>query len=133
MDIGRHHSEGVKMKYINNNYYNGFEGEPEIQFICKKGYDTEVFVMWEGYFDQIMSLVKPDKEGWKGLAYYYNMYLGWYEESPWIIQDLHLALKQFESIDNRVISKKAGIILKILCDMLRDAILNEFEVSIARE
>ena len=89
--------------------------------------------MWEGYLDQIMSLMKPDKEGWKGLAYYYNMYLGWYEESPWIIQDLHLALKQFESIDNRVISKKAGIILKILCDMLRDAILNEFEVSIARE
>lgn len=48
------------MELVNKKYYDGFEGEPEIQFIYKKGNDTEILVIWEGYFDQIMRLVLPD-------------------------------------------------------------------------
>lgn len=122
-----------KNNVINDNYYNGFEGEPEIHLICKKGNDSSVFIIWEGYFDQIMRLIKPDDSGWTGLAYCYNMYSGWYEESPWIVQDLEMALKQFESIDRKMLDSEATEILKILCDMFREAILNEFEISIAIE
>jgi len=51
---------------------------------CKyrRGNDNEIIIMWEGYFDQVMRLMLPDEQGWTGLAYYYNMYTGWYEESP---------------------------------------------------
>ncbi len=114
-------------------YYDGFEGEPEIRFIYKKGSDSKILVMWEGYFDQIMRLMGPDESGWTGLAYYYHMYLGWYEESPWAVEDLQMALKQFESIDCRKLCSEAKEILGIICDMLREADSNSFEVFIARE
>lgn len=42
----------------------------------------------------------PDEQRWTGLAYSYNTYTGWCEEDPWVIDDLQMALKQFESIDN---------------------------------
>ena len=66
------------MELVNRKYYDGFEGEPEIQVIYKKRNDTEIFSIWEGYFDQIMRLMLPDEQGWTGLAYCYNMFTGWY-------------------------------------------------------
>ena len=121
------------MELINKKYYDGFEGEPEILFICRKGNDSEIFVMWEGYFDHIMRSMLPDKGGWTGLVYYYNMDLGWYEESPWEIEDLQMALKQFELIDSQNLCCEAKEILMVLCDMLREAVSEKFQVFIARE
>lgn len=99
------------MESVNKKYYNGFEGEPEIPFICRKGNDTEILTIWEGYFDQIMRLMVPDEQGWTGLAYCYNTYTGWYEEGSWVIDDLQMALKQFGSIDN---TKLCGESVEIL-------------------
>lgn len=82
------------MELINKKYYDGFEGEPEIQLIYRKGDNNEILIIWEGYFDQIMKLMRPDAQGWTGLAYNYNMDTGWYEESPWLIKDLQMALTQ---------------------------------------
>ena len=112
------------MELVNKKYYDGFEGEPEIQFIYKKGNDTEILSIWEGYFDQIMRLMLPNEQGWTGL---------WYEDSPWVIEDLQIALKQFESIDRTKLCDEAIEILMLLCNMLKEAILNNYEVSIARE
>lgn len=61
------------------------------------------------------------------------MYLGWYEESPWAIEDLQMALKQFESIDSQKLCSEAKEILVLICDMLGESISNSFEVFIARE
>lgn len=121
------------MEVINNKYYIGFEGEPEIQFVCKKGNDHEIYVVWEGYFDQIMRLVKPDRGGWSGLAYCYNMYSGWYEESPWVVEDLQAGLSQLESIDRQLLNTEAEEILEMLCNIFKDAILNNYVISIIRE
>ena len=30
------------MELVDKKYYDGFEGEPEIRFTCKKGNDTEI-------------------------------------------------------------------------------------------
>ena len=121
------------MESVNKKYYDGFEGEPEIQLIYGKENDNEILIMWEGYFDEIMKLMRPDAQGWTGLAYYYNMDTGWYEESPWVIEDLQLALKQFESIDGTKLCEEAAEILILICDILRDAISYNYEVYIARE
>ena len=121
------------MELINKKYYYGFEGEPEIKFIYRKGDDSQILVMWEGYFDQIMRLISPDESGWTGLAYYYNMYMGWYKESPWEIEDLQMALKQFESINSQKLCSEAKEILASICNMINEAIINNYEVFIARE
>ena len=44
-----------------------------------------------------------------------------------------IALKQFESIDRTKLCDEAIEILMLLCNMLKEAILNNYEVSIARE
>lgn len=121
------------MKLVNKKYYDGFEGEPEIQLIYRKGNDNEIFVIWEGYFDQIMRLIPSDEQGWTGLAYCYNMYTGWYEESPWVIEDLQLALNQFEKVDSTQLCDESIEILVLLCNILKESILNNYEISIARE
>lgn len=120
------------MEIINKKYYDGFEGEPEIQFIFREGDDTEIFIIWEGYFDQIMRLMTCGEQGWTGLAYGYNMCIGWYEESPWIIEDLQMALKQFEEIDSTELCDESVDILMLICNRFREAINNNYEVFIAR-
>lgn len=117
---------------INDTYYKGFEGEPEIQFICKKTECDEVLVIWEGYFDEIMKRIAPQKDGWTGLAYYYNMCLGWYEESPWVVDDLHMSLEQFCKIEKYDLSKEAKEVLGEICGMLKEAIENDLVVLIGR-
>lgn len=115
---------------VNDKYYVGFEGEPEIQFICKKAKEDDVIIIWEGYFDEIMRSMSPEEKGWTGLAYYYNMDLGWYEESSWIINDLYMALQQFNTINCEVLSSEACEILKLICNMLKEALDNKNIVTI---
>ena len=122
--------KGIKMEY-QDFYYQGFEGEPEIIF--KKEDNDEILVIWEGYFDQIMCAIEPSPIGWTGAAYYYNMHLGWYEESPWEIKDLCGMLAQFKSIKRDRLPTIAAEILEILCDKIANAINKEFRIFIAKE
>lgn len=121
------------MEFINDKYYAGFEGEPEIRFIYKKNNDTYIIIIWEGYFDEIMKMIVPEEKGWTGLAYYYNMYLAWYEESPWVIDNLLIALRQFKTINCKILSDESRDILKLICNMFKDAIDNRLDVCISRE
>jgi len=118
---------------VNNKYYVGFEGEPEIQFICKRVKDDDVIIVWEGYFDEIMRCITPEEKGWTGLAYYYNMYLGWYEESPWLIDDLHMVLQQFNTINYEKLSNEACEVFKLICNLLKEALDNNLNILISRE
>lgn len=36
----------------------------------KKASDTQIIMIWEGYFDEIMKNIAPEEEGWTGLAYF---------------------------------------------------------------
>ncbi len=122
------------MEIVNTKFYDGFEGEPEIKFIYKKEIDTEILTIWEGYFDQIMRLVLPEENGWSGLAYHYNMYTGWYEDdNPWRIENLAETLAQFESITKTELCDEAIEILSLLCNMIREAMLHNYEIFISRE
>lgn len=35
-DVGKLRRKGKRMERVNNEYHKDFEGEPEIQFICRK-------------------------------------------------------------------------------------------------
>lgn len=110
------------MDYIVDKHYNGFEGEPEIKFIhLYSDSNKKVLRIWEGYFDCIMSAIKPTSTGWLGLSYYYNLHQGWYEECPWKIPDVSLAIDEFSKIDKNILSPKTKDVLSDIFELLLDA------------
>jgi hypothetical protein len=54
---------------------------------------------WNGYFDKVMSKVKPEANGWTSLALEYHTTERWYDESPWRLPDVAAAFAQWRNID----------------------------------
>jgi len=120
------------MENIDNKYYESFEGEPEIRLISLlKNGELQIFSIWSGYFDEIMDKIEPDSNGWSGLAYYYHMQEGWYENSPWLISDIGNAIKQFNEIREDELGLIAKEVLNQIIDILEYAEKNSNEVQIA--
>lgn len=122
------------MDKLINKYYNGYEGEPEIQFIkgSNKG-DRTILSIWDGFFDDIMSQFKPTASGWQGLAYYYNLVIGW-EEDIWEIPNINSALIEFQSINtNHFKFPESTEALSEICDLLKSAIEENQKVWIDKD
>ncbi|MDJ1482237.1 hypothetical protein QNI16_17160 [Cytophagaceae bacterium YF14B1] len=116
------------------NYYDGFEGEPEIILTQKDELTTKQIRLWDGYFNAIMNLIKVDPISgrWTHLAYYYHLHIGWYEEDSWQIQDLASTLKQIQEIQIPK-TNDMDILVEIqyrLIHFLEDAISNNRTVCI---
>ena len=91
------------MDIINTKYYDGFEGEPELQLIrVSDSGERNILSLWNAYLEVIMHSMIPnnfDEKQLCGLVYCYFKHEGWYDESPWKIPDINDALRQFESFD----------------------------------
>lgn len=124
------------METIVDKYYIGYESEPEIQII-RKTVQEDIFVLriWSGFFDDIMNAVEPEEKGWSSLAYYYNLYSGWYEESPWLLQDINAAVEQLKSIKEDKLSNSRGSVnvLTDIIKVLEDAVISGDSILIAYE
>ncbi len=123
------------MDKLIRNYYDGFEGEPEIKFIigADKGERTVVSI-WDGYFDDIMRQFKPMDSGWEGLAYYYHLAIGWENGEPWEIPNICSALAEFQIIDpNKLEFNVSGEVLSVICDLLATAIKENKKVWIDKD
>lgn len=116
-------------------FYSGYEGEGEIQFIQILGNEkTYTIRIWDGYFDDIMEKIEPEVGGWTNLAYYYNLAEGWYDESPWKIPNISDALRQIEQVGNSQFHfEKTKEVFEQVCMLLKNAIKNNNIVYIARE
>lgn len=123
------------MKKIINDYYSGFEGEGEIQFIhLHSNGDESVIRIWDGYFDDIMEQFEPEGNGWTGLAYYYNLCEGWNDSSPWKIPDVHDALRQFKGLRIKNMRfKESHKVLSEIFNLLTKALEQNEDVWIADE
>lgn len=122
------------MNNIDEKYYIGFEGEPEIIFsIMKEGNSEYGFGVWSGYFDNIMQQVKPKDGKWTELAYYYHLEKGWYDESPWIINNLEESYEQLMEVEANKLEEEEKEILNMILNMLKDAINNNLKVFIEIE
>lgn len=120
------------MSNIDERYYVGFEGEPEITFsIIEENNTKREFGMWCGYFDNIMKQIQPKEGKWTALAYYYNLEIGWYDESPWLIENLEESHEQLIEIEMDKLENEEKEILKIILSMLRDAIDNNYKAFIS--
>ncbi|SHK19153.1 hypothetical protein SAMN02745163_03392 [Clostridium cavendishii DSM 21758] len=123
------------MNEINEEYYDGFEGEPEMIFtLVKSNGQKEEFGIWDGYFSTIIKKVKPKENGWTGLAYYYHLYIGWYDESPWMVENLIESYEQLKEIDIESFENDEDkkVLVKIIC-MFKKAIDNGEKIYISYE
>ena len=120
---------------IDERYYNGFEGEPELVFtLLKKNGEKNAFGIWDGYFDSIIKKVEPQKEGWTGLAYYYHLDIGWFEESPWLVENMLESFEQLNEIDvNSLEMNEDKKILSIIKALFQEAIDNDGKIFISYE
>lgn len=110
------------MKTTVIDFYSGFEGEPEMRFVRRTADDEEFVVrIWIGFFHYIMDSVEPSVNGWKGLALTYHTCQGWYEESPWKIDDIHEVFGEWMLLDSGKIDNYALPVWKAIGDLLRDA------------
>ena len=121
------------MNILDEKYYDGYEGEPEITFtLLKKDGEKEQIGIWDGYFNAIMKKIKPKEEGWTALAYYYNLYTGWYDKSPWPIENLEEAYEQLTEINKESFEFiEEREVLIIILNMLREALDNNYEAFIS--
>lgn len=121
------------MEIINSKYYEGYEGEGEIQFIrhLSNG-DKYILSIWDGYFDEIMRAIQPEDKGWTGLAYYYNVEEPWWGK-PWKIPDIPIVLKQLQAIHTELLKVEVKKLLSELCDILADSLIFNESVWIADE
>lgn len=109
------------MDIIMDKYYKGFEGEPEIQIIHSfLDGRKEILQIWSRYFDNIMNAIKPEPTGWIGLAYYYHLDKGWYDESPWKVEDVGSAIDQLKKIDRTTLDITSQEVLSAICKMFEE-------------
>ena len=87
-------------------YYRGYEGEPEIGFYTIK----EKIVIWAGFFDDIMEQMKPSRYGWTGIAYYYHLHT---EECLRQFEGINISECRFEGSKNVLASIRSMLSLAI--------------------
>ncbi|MFL0251970.1 hypothetical protein ACJDT4_16240 [Clostridium neuense] len=120
---------------IDERYYDGFEGEPEMIFtLVKINGEKEEFGIWDGYFIRFIEKVEPKENGWTGLAYYYHLDIGWFEESPWLVENLMESYEQLKEIDIESFEyyEEKEVLRKIIC-LFKHAIDNGEKIYISYE
>ena len=115
----------------NITFYKGFEGEPSLKLSQKDkdGIIKTELLLWVGYFDEILQLINPSKDGnWEGVTKFYHTETGWYDESLWKCDDLELFLGQLKSINVNSLEEKTKNVYHELFSMLEDCVVNENEL-----
>ena len=111
------------MDTIINKHYDGYQGEPEIQFVSIGSEGQKIVLrIWIGFFDSIISLLKPKNSGWMGLAYYYHIHEGWYDESPWQIIDIAATINELQGINVSDLDIQTLGVYKDIVELLTNAL-----------
>lgn len=122
------------MGNINNKYYLGFEGEPEIIFtVVQQNNEKSGISLWSGYFNNIMQQIAPVEGKWTALAYYYNLNIGWYDENPWLVENIEDAYEQFKGIDKYKLDDLEKEILEEILELFKKSIDGNNKIYISYE
>lgn len=115
-------------------FYAGFEGEPAILLELVNGdAPRKAIRVWEGYFDGLMRRIRPEPQGWTGLALPYNLCEGWYLGPPWRVENVREALAQWEALDLGDMPDEDREIHAEVLGMLRDAAAGKGDMWITYE
>ncbi|MEK5259099.1 hypothetical protein MKY75_07675 [Paenibacillus sp. FSL L8-0663] len=114
----------MKIDKINDTYYAGFEGEPEIRLIYTNSDKCYVLKIWNGYFDTLMDCLVQLESAQSNIL---SDHEGWYEESPWEVENIRETLQLFDSFDIKYLTeeeaKSLTNILPVLPDLKNDIII----------
>ena len=88
-------------------FYEGFEGEGEIDLIYKKeGKEIKRLEIWYGYFSKLLNKMIQNEMEIEGLLYEHSIHAGWYEdEEPWEIMDVNQAITQFKNYKEKKLTE----------------------------
>ncbi|MCE5170381.1 hypothetical protein LQV63_13780 [Paenibacillus profundus] len=90
----------MKATVINDSYYVGFEGEPELVFMYENITERLELRVWNGYFETLLNfMIEQQVPIQNGILHEYYIHEGWYEESPWEIKNIKEAIQLFRSFD----------------------------------
>lgn len=114
-----------------DDFYSGFEGEPEIRFSWTRGDGSIAVVrLWIGHFDAIMNLVQPNGGVYTGLADPYHRHGGWYE-GEWPIPSLGDVIEQWGALDTGSLDPRTRVVHARILEFLEEAMLQQKQVWIA--
>ncbi|MCG7408432.1 hypothetical protein MH117_13460 [Paenibacillus sp. ACRRX] len=106
----------MRLEMINDSYYVGFEGEPEIIFMFENLNERYELKLWNGYFETLLDCMLAQVQS--GILNEYYVYEGWYEESPWEITNIEEAIQLFKSLDANKLAEYGGKASKNIISML---------------
>lgn len=88
-------------KIDNDKFYEGFEGEGEIEFLVNDE-NMETLHIWEGYFSDIFGKPALDGKGWHGFTRDYNQCEGAFDDhGEDVITDLQEYINDMKIYKNR--------------------------------
>lgn len=108
---------------INNKYYIGFQGEPEILFYFKDNDNEKVgFRIWIGYFEYLLGASVSNTIVTGGIIENFVNQEGWYDESPWRIQNSQKAILELGQFNVDNVESKEESIIRILPELQKDMV-----------
>ncbi|MGX7418089.1 hypothetical protein ACWOFR_04710 [Carnobacterium gallinarum] len=102
---------------INNKLFDGYEGEAELTFTANEN----KLIIWNGYFETILDNLLDCEVEKRGIITEYFAHEGWYDDSPWLIEDVNLTIGQLKYFDSSKINQNS---LKKDLDELIDVIIS---------
>ncbi|MFN2746772.1 MULTISPECIES: hypothetical protein [Bacillus] len=102
---------------LHTKFYDGFEGEPEI--VLSDG-ENKV-VIWNGYFETLLNSLLDTNIKKEGIIKEYFYQEGWYNDSPWVIEDVQLTINQMKSFDVSKLDTSDGF-KKELVELVKETI-----------
>ncbi len=100
---------------IDNSYNKGFGTEKEVIIYYTAPQGKEGYELWDGYFENLLRGCYNDKIVKGGILYGYMTQGEWFDESPWKIEDLRLALDELNMYSEEKIPE-----MRIMFEELRD-------------
>lgn len=115
---------------IDSRFYEGFEGEAELSFIA----DDNKLVIWNGYFETILDNLLDCNVEKEGILKEYFDHEGWYDDSPWLINNISLTINQLKCFDIDKVSQssmKIGLeeVVKTIISFLEDNRLSKVYIE----
>ena len=118
------------MKTLDNEFYIGFENEIDVDIYYLNNENEYVGLkLWDGYFENILSGCYSENIASDGLLKSYARHGGWYDESPWKVENISTAICELKQYDEQNIEPELKNLFLRLQE-IRDKLLLLFIESV---
>jgi hypothetical protein len=116
---------------LGNDHY-GYTPFGEIQFaaVGPRG-ERALVTIWGLHFNVLVERIQPVNGSWVGLALPFHLACGWYDQSPWVIENLTLVVQQWRDIDLGSEVPYVCTSHAMVLELLEQAVLEEATVAIS--